>query len=115
MDVLLTNPHNREHLYDVMFQANPLQSMDAAFLRFEGIPVEFHDYIPERHLVEVWEPPKGRFIEYGPEDEWWARPLGVGDIRVEDQGPLFFLMKRVGSRYRMCFKCSTPGLLRFVG
>lgn len=29
-------------------------------------------------MVTVWEFPKDRFVEYGPEDEWWARKVGFG-------------------------------------
>lgn len=32
--------------------------------------------------VEKWHPPAGdRFTEYGPEDEKWMRPLGLGTVR----------------------------------
>ncbi len=29
--------------------------------------------------VKVWVPPRHRFIQYGPEDEWWMRKYGVGE------------------------------------
>lgn len=38
--------------------------------------VEVSDFVPAK--TTAWEFPRDRFIEYGPEDEWWARKLGFG-------------------------------------
>lgn len=35
--------------------------------------------------VPVWVYPRDRFIEYGPEDEWWARKLGFGHEELREQ------------------------------
>lgn len=35
--------------------------------------------------VKVWVFPSDRFIEYGPEDEWWARRLSFGHEEIRER------------------------------
>lgn len=59
----------------------------------DGIPVTFDESIPKYNFEEVWRPPKGdRFVSYGPEDEAWMRPLGLGQIDLIDHGPCYFIV-----------------------
>ena len=56
-----------------------------------AMPVRFSEHIPERSTKARWVPPAGdQFCEYGPEDEAWMRPLGLGTVVVEDAGPCYF-------------------------
>lgn len=51
------------------------------------------DMIEERDVSEIWHPPPAeRFVEYGPQDEHWMRPLGLGRIERIDRGPKFYVM-----------------------
>lgn len=39
---------------------------------------------------KVWQFPRDRFVEYGPEDESWARAIGFGkEIEVTDSVEMF--------------------------
>ncbi len=59
------------------------------FKSLYGIPIEAMPHLPDRDMRDVWSPPAGdRFFSYGPEDESWMRPLGIGTIRQVDFGPL---------------------------
>lgn len=40
--------------------------------------------------VPCWEFPKHRFVEYGPEDEWWARQCGFGKAVTRVKESLHF-------------------------
>jgi hypothetical protein len=74
----------------------PAAKSPAAFASpLYGIPVHFDKAIPERKLRTKWHPPKGsRFVEYGPEDEPWMRPLGLGSVETVDDGPLIVEVNR---------------------
>lgn len=43
-------------------------------MNITGLQVVFDETLVE----PVWEFPKERFVEYGPEDECWARRIGFG-------------------------------------
>ena len=61
---------------------------------FNSIPVVMSEHIPERDLREQWCPPEDdRFCGYGPEDEYWMRPLGLGTIKTIDVGPLLLAIE----------------------
>lgn len=87
---LMLHPANRKYLEEVSFpDATPLVARD--FLM--GMPYTLSEAVPERQTHEEWTPPEGsRFTEYGPEDEAWMKPLGLGTTRVVDDGPAFFLV-----------------------
>lgn len=71
-----------------------LQNSKGVLDLLSRVDVQFVEWIPERNIVERWDPPiGGRFFCYGPEDEPWARPLGLGRVTREDRGALFFLLK----------------------
>jgi hypothetical protein len=60
------------------------------------MPLRFQvsDLIPERDMRDQWFPPAAdKFVEYGPEDEHWMRPLGLGTVEKIDMGPLILAMK----------------------
>lgn len=58
-----------------------------------AIPIYVSESIPERRVTERWIPPAGdKFVEYGPEDEHWMRPLGLGMVEQIDAGPLIYSM-----------------------
>lgn len=58
-------------------------------LRTDTIHITASDFIPDRRWDERWvPPPAGRFTELGPEDECWARDLGLGHVEKIDIGPL---------------------------
>jgi hypothetical protein len=54
---------------DLVAVANIVVSDD-----FEHIEVTTSEYMDHRH----WQFPHKRFVEYGPEDEWWAVKYGYG-------------------------------------
>jgi hypothetical protein len=58
-----------------------------------GCKVFMEDGAPIRSIRKKWHPPAGdRFTEYGPEDEEWMRPLGLGRIEEIDEGPVIFAL-----------------------
>jgi hypothetical protein len=57
-----------------------------------GIPVIISENIETLHSCKKWEFPYDRFIEYGPEDEWWARKWGFGK-EVDYTKPVAYEMK----------------------
>jgi hypothetical protein len=58
---------------------------------FATMPLYTSSALPRRFTKEIWHPPaESRFAEYGPEDEVWMRPLGLGRIEVKDNGPAYY-------------------------
>lgn len=56
-----------------------------------SVSIQFSPYVPARSTNERWVPPGGdQFCQYGPEDEAWMRPLGLGTVVEEDAGPCYF-------------------------
>lgn len=74
MEITMTNnkgippkvyrPSQQQYSFDPQYGCSPL---------LFGIPLIIDENIPG-----PWEFPKDRFVEYGPEDEWWARKYGFG-------------------------------------
>ncbi len=94
MKKIITHPTNRDALMDAIgatvYPDGMYHGLPDTLL---GIPIMLNDAIPERDIEEVWHPPKdGRFTTYGPEDEDWMRPLGMGRFEYVDRGPLFFMV-----------------------
>lgn len=53
-----------------------------------GMRIVYSRAAPLRATEDQWHPPQSdRFCEYGPEDEAWMRPLGLGRIETVDTGP----------------------------
>ena len=89
--VVITHPNNRRYVEETFRQ----QAIDSIF----GVEIRLSESTPERKTEVVWEPPAGdRFCEYGPEDEEWMRPLGIG-TRTVDHGPLFYLLDKSFLRF----------------
>lgn len=83
--VILTHPDNAAPLTRIPARNN---NWTVYGVPLEGIPILFDRSIPQ--FSEAWYPPKDdRFCGYGPEDEEWMRPLGLGTLRDE---PLFYAM-----------------------
>ena len=93
--MILTHPNNRKLLEEGLRAGRP-DPLDDGLKAWGldpllGLPVRFTDTIPERNTRQDWHPPEGsRFCDYGPEDEAWMRPLGLGRIETVDLGPLFY-------------------------
>lgn len=67
-----------------------------------GVPVRFSEHVPARSTRERWVPPEGsRFCEYGPEDESWMRPLGLGTVVEDDTGPCYFKVQDSSFRFSL--------------
>jgi hypothetical protein len=58
----------------------------ARFISMAGVEMSLYG---SKHIAPTsWTPPKGdRFVEYGPEDEHWMRPLGLGSME-----PVFYVI-----------------------
>lgn len=85
---LLIHPNNR-HLFE---QAVEVGKPGSVVDSLGGVPVRFTEAVPERITHKEWDaPPPSKFVEYGPEDEAWMRPLGLGTVRTVDEGPGFYL------------------------
>lgn len=64
---------------------------DLAFGDLASLPLRVSPYVPARKTRKEWQPPEGgRFTGYGPEDEAWMRPLGLGTVVEVDLGPQVF-------------------------
>lgn len=110
------NPKN-VHLIKEALDAKSLAAPHRRVESFSiaDIPMHYSDTVPERDLREQWFPPAGdRFCEYGPEDEHWMRPLGLGTVKTIDFGPLIIQMQERFTM-RVMEMCSVavrrPGLL----
>lgn len=59
-----------------------------------GIPIKTFDHFPRRFVERTYVPPAPeRFVEYGPEDEAWMKPLGLWGWFIEkDLGPWLSLV-----------------------
>ena len=85
---LLVHPKNRALLEEAAGIGKPGSIVDS----LSGVPVRFTEGVPERITHTEWDaPPPSAFVEYGPEDEAWMRPLGLGTVRTVDDGPGFYL------------------------
>lgn len=81
IDLIITHPDNRPFLDEVR-QASPGLFDHPLY----GVRVQYCEFMPP--TADRWEPPAaGRFTTYGPEDEAWMRPLGLG--RMVPGQPLF--------------------------
>ena len=88
---LLIHPNNRQYLEQMFAPAAQGGSPFTAMIY--GTEVTFSETAPERFTHEEWQPPTGdRFTAYGPEDEKWMKPLGLGTTRTVDDGPAFYLI-----------------------
>ncbi len=94
MKRLISHPENREYLLQRFGEDPILGASGVSLFDFPiGIEVQWNADMAPRRIREVWHAPTGdRFTEYGPEDEAWARPLGLGRIEAIDEGPLFYLI-----------------------
>lgn len=91
MQTLLINPKNK-HLLDGISEFREIGTRG-----LYDLSVVYSNAVPERDIEERWVPPEPeRFVSYGPEDECWARPLGLGSIEYIDRGPLFLISHFVG-------------------
>ena len=88
IDVVFAHPDSIRELMDSLKIPSVPVSLGIPTIRF------FDDNNLERRRIRrVWHPPHGsRFVEYGPEDEHWMRPLGLGTIEEIDEGPLLYFM-----------------------
>lgn len=87
---LITHPDNLSILRALKHPESGLPA--SAWI--DGLMVCTNTLMERRRIREVWHPPASeRFVEYGPEDEAWARPLGLGRVERVDDGPLFYLVK----------------------
>lgn len=57
-----------------------------------GIPIYKNDYLPR--YMKRWEFPYDKYIEYGPEDEIWSRPINFGRL-IETTDLLFYIIDRM--------------------
>lgn len=90
------HPNNYRKFKDAMTCANDfvsfpsptIQSIHDMINRFN---ITIDKSIPEREVTTIWHPPKdGRFTSYGPEDEHWMRPLGLGWVEYINGDPVIF-------------------------
>ncbi len=84
-----TPPITMESIRETMrkFERINPQSIDPfAF----GIPITLSEYLTET----VWEFPEDKYVEYGPEDLWWAIPNKFGRWVTRPIGPF-----QVGNRF----------------
>lgn len=84
---IVTHPNNLNLFEKVAFSGQPRGSFVA-----DGIKIITNEHVAERRISERWVPPTEAFTEYGPEDEEWMRPLGLGTVEYIDEGPLFYEM-----------------------
>ena len=88
MPTVLTHPSNSKVLRDAL-PVDEGSNIDP----LATIPIEYRSWVPPRRTRKVWHPPKGgRFVEYGPEDEHWMRPLGLGTVEEVDEGEAFYMV-----------------------
>lgn len=109
--IILTNPNN-EHILRECFPDRDAgstipgslsQPFDMITPLLTGHQIRFNSAIPERDVRHDWNAPEGgRFCEYGPEDEVWMRPAGLGTTRTVDNGPLFYMLdlRSPGSEFK---------------
>lgn len=96
MEEWITHPNNRAAIESALEDANAHVRRDtwsplAMMPSFLSIPIRFDSSLPERDIEERWRPPAdSRFCGYGPEDEHWMRPLGLGRFEYIDNGPLIY-------------------------
>lgn len=87
--MIVTHPNNMGYLSSLQ-----IGDGEENFHRICGIEIHEDSFMPERSIQEVWEPPQtSRFVTYGPEDESWMRPIGLGTVKQVDIGPLFIEMQ----------------------
>ena len=87
---VVTHPNNRGFLQRLLPETGQFETLGSV----TGIDVIFDEAVEERDIEERWYPPPAeKFVEYGPEDEHWMRPLGLGRIERIDRGPKFVSMK----------------------
>lgn len=109
--MILTHPNNEYILRECFpdrdasstIPGSLTQPLDLLTPLLTGHQVKFNSAIPERDIKYDWDPPDGdRFCEYGPEDESWMRPAGLGTTRAVDNGPLFYMldMREPGSEFK---------------
>lgn len=85
-----SHPNNQKHLDEAIDRASsPFIGAPHVSAVLSGMEILWDRNLPERKTREEWVPPVERFIEYEPKDAEWARPLGIGTVRVVDEGPLF--------------------------
>lgn len=90
--MIIIHPNNMGYLSSLKIGDD-----EGNFHRISGIEILEDSMIPERNIEEMWEPPQpSRFVTYGPEDESWMRPLGLGTVKQIDVGPLFVEMREAG-------------------
>jgi hypothetical protein len=76
---------------DLLKRRFPASERGGIFPLFASMPVYSDHNMPKRFTQEIWHPPgASRFTEYGPEDEAWMRPLGLGHVETKDNGPAFY-------------------------
>jgi hypothetical protein len=94
MKRLLSHPANREHLLKAFGEERDPTGMGFMSRDFPMFwDVQWSDHLPIRKTRQDWHPPvDDRFCIYGPEDEGWMRPLGLGRFETVDEGPLFYLI-----------------------
>ena len=87
------HPANKEYFQRFFTEPSPWLWDFIPPPNINGVPVIFDEAVPLNSFKEVWYPPEPeRFVGYGPEDECWMRPLGLGRIELIDEGPCYFLM-----------------------
>lgn len=89
-ETIITHPANKRYLSKLFESVRGDKQID----KLSGTPIEFLETMPERNIERVWLPPAdSRFVGYGPEDEEWMKPLGLGRMVEVDGGPLFCLIQ----------------------
>lgn len=108
--ILLTHPVNQTYIEDIVSHMQRMvpeivsSGSSSGPLSIYGTPfsIKYDDSMPTRNLEQVWvPPPPGKFCVYGPEDESWMKPLGVGRWQTVDHGPLFYMMDESKFRFDM--------------
>lgn len=85
--MIVTHPDNKPLLDEVVRLAGVI-GFD---LSAEYRQPRYLEFMNARRYREAWQPPaENRFVAYGPEDEAWMRPLGIGRLIQVDDGPLIY-------------------------
>lgn len=85
---ILIHPANADELNRV-----PCSSSDP-ITELAGLRIVYSRAVPLRATKDVWHPPESdRLCVYGPEDECWMRPLGLGYVETVDDGPWIAVME----------------------
>lgn len=102
---LTTHPNNRRYLGVAETVSGEIGPLGLTFPGYiAGMPIYFDSSLPERASHQEWiPPPEEKYVIYGPEDEYWLRPLGRGTVITVDDGPVFYRVEL--PRYPLMLSC----------